>query len=297
MRVGFIGRTHWMLDTAQLVLDRGHEIAFICTAQGSPESRAGVPEFEAFAAERGIPLFAGPRISRLELVAEVCLSVNWITVLRQPFLDRFPHGVFNAHPGDLPRYRGNACLNWAILAGESEAVLTVHQMVEELDAGPIALKRRRPIAPNDDITTLYAWLDQVIPAALAEALDRVADGTLKLQKQDPTVRPLRVYPRKLEDGRIDWRDPAEKILRLVRASSRPFGGATTHLDTGRQITVYRARLHVPDYDVLAVPGQVCFGLAGNPVVATGEGMLELVELADDDDTKSAILSSMRNRLH
>ncbi|MGB3909254.1 MAG: formyltransferase family protein [Pseudolysinimonas sp.] len=294
--MGLIGRTAWLLDTAHLVLERGHEISFICTAPSSPEARAGVTEFQAFASTHGTPFFADPRISGLDLTADVCLSVNWVTVLRQPFLERFAHGVFNAHPGDLPRFRGNACLNWAILAGESEAVLTVHRMVEELDAGPIALKRRRPIAPEDDISTLYAWLDEQIPAALVETLDRVVDGTLELRPQDPSIRPLRVYPRKPEDSRINWGDTAERILRLVRASAAPFGGALTRLESGEEIAIHRARVHVPDHDFLAVPGQVCYAVDGNPIIATGDGMLELVELADDVASKQIILRSLRNRL-
>jgi methionyl-tRNA formyltransferase len=296
MKVGLIGRTHWLLDAARVVQERGHEITFIWTAKAAAESRAGVSDFEAFAAEHGIPCYTDPRMSGPDLSADICLSVNWVTVLRQPFLDQFRHGVFNAHPGDLPRFRGNACLNWAILEGESEAVLTVHQMVEELDAGPIALKRRRPIAPDDDITSLYAWLDEVIPAGLVEALDRVDAGTLELSPQDGSMRPLRAYPRKEADSRIDWHQSAERILRLVRASSRPFSGARALLESGRDITVYRARIHLPDHDFLAVPGQVCFALGGNPVIATGDGMLELVELADDEADKRAILSSLRNRL-
>lgn len=296
MRVGLIGRTHWLLDTARLVLERGHEVSFIVTARASADSRAGVPEFEAFAREHGIPFHSGTGISQLDLEADICLSVNWVTVLRQPFLDSFPHGVYNAHPGDLPRYRGNACLNWAILEGESTAVLTIHQMVEDLDAGPIALQRRRPIGPEDDITALYGWLDEVIPDALAEALDRVADGSIDLRPQDPSIRPMRAYPRKPEDSRIVWSDSAEAIARLVRASTRPFSGATTRLESGQELVVHRARVHHPDHDFLAVPGQVCFPIDGNPVIATGDGMLELLELADDAESKRAILSSLRNRL-
>jgi methionyl-tRNA formyltransferase len=295
VRVGLIGRTHWLLETAHLVLERGHEIAFICTARASAESRASVDDFELFARDRGILFSAEPRISQLDLSADVCLSVNWVTVLRQGFLDRFPHGVFNAHAGDLPRYRGNACLNWALIAGESEAVLTIHRMVEELDAGPIAVKVSRPIADEDDITTLYAWLDQVIPHALADTLDLVADGGIRLVDQDPSIRPLRCYPRRPEDSRIDWSASADSIVRLVRASSKPFGGASTQVD-GREVTVYRARVHHPDHDALAVPGQVCFAIEGRPVIATGDGMVELLELADDEDTRAAILSSLRNRL-
>lgn len=285
-----------MLDTARLAADRGYEIAFICTATSSPESRAHVQDFEAFAESHNIPFYSGPRVSNLPLAADICLSVNWVTVLRQSFLDRFPHGVLNAHPGDLPRYRGNACLNWAILAGEAEAVLSVHRMVEELDAGPVALKRRRPIAPEDDITDLYEWLDEAIPLGLVDVLDSVAQGTAAFHPQDPSVRPLRAYPRKPVDARINWAHSTDTILRLIRASTHPFSGAYSHLESGQEVVIHRARTHMPDHDFLAVPGQVCFSIEGNPVVATGDGMLELVALLNDQSAKAAVLSSLRNRL-
>lgn len=296
MRVGLIGRTHWLLDTARLVLEHGHEVAFLVTAPAASDARAGIPEFERFATERGIPFHAELRVATLPLEADVCLSVNWTTVLRQPFLDKFPHGVLNAHAGDLPRYRGNATLNWAILNGEEEACLTVHRMVEALDAGPIALQKRRPIGPEDDMTVLSAWLDEVIPLTLAEALDGIAAGTLTFTEQDPKVRPLRAYPRKPEDSRIDWRASADDIVRLVRASSPPFGGALTRTESGREVVVHRAVVHEPDHDFLAIPGQICFAVEGDPVIAAGKGMVRLTELSGGADTKREILRSLRNRL-
>lgn len=296
MRVGLIGRTHWLLEAAHRLLRSEHEIAFICTARASAESRANVEDFRLFAEKHSIPFWAMPRVSQVDVEADICLSVNWVSILRQPFLDRFEHGVYNAHPGDLPRYRGNACLNWAILAGEREAVLTVHRMVEELDAGPVAFKRRRPIVDDDDISTLYDWLDTVVPESLIAVLDQVAAGVLELVPQDPSIRPLRTYPRKPQDSVIDWRDSAESILRLIRASTHPFSGASTNLESGQEIRIHRARRHTPDHDYLAAPGQVCFSKSGNPVIATGEGMIELIELSDDSNSKAAVLESLRNRL-
>jgi methionyl-tRNA formyltransferase len=295
VRVGLIGRTRWLLAAAELALQDGHEIAFICTTPDA-SGGAGVEDFRSFAEPRGIPLHIGTRLSHLDLDAEVCLSVNWVTVLRRPFLERFEHGVLNAHAGDLPRYRGNATLNWAILNGERQACLTVHRMVEELDAGPIALKVYRPILPDDDMTTLSAWLDQVVPESLVAAVNGLREGTLRFTLQDPSIRPLRVYPRRPEDSRIDWRASAEEVVRLVRASAPPFAGARTELDDGREVIVIRARRVVPDFDFLAVAGQVCFVSDGNPVVAAGDGMVEIVECVDDEATKGAILSSLRNRL-
>jgi len=296
MRVGLIGRTHWLLDTARLAKEHGHELAFLATAPAAPGYRVGEDALRAFAAQETIPFSDHLRLNTLDLVADVVLSVNWTTVLRQPFLDRFPHGVLNAHAGDLPRYRGNATLNWAILAGETEACLTVHRMVEALDAGPIALQRRRPIGPDDDMTTLTAWLDEVVPASLVKAVDLLEAGQLEFRAQDPAVRPLRVYPRVPDDSRIDWSKSADDIVRLVRASSPPFAGAFTHTPEGERVTIYRAKVHEPDHDFLAMPGQVCYSVAGNPVVAAGSGMVELLKCADDDATKRRILASLRNRL-
>lgn len=298
MRVGLIGRTGWLLETARLVRERGHEIAFLHTATAAAVSDVDSCAFAGFAAEHGIPFYDDLKIvSRAaELRADVCLSVNWVTVLPQQFLDGFEHGVLNAHAGDLPRYRGNATPNWAILNDEPHVALTIHRMVEELDAGPIALQRRLPLDPETDIGDVYAWLAREVPSSLVAVLDAIADGTQRFTEQDAAVRPLRTFPRRPEDSRIDWTAPAADILRLVRASTHPFSGARTVTDRGLEVVVRRARLHDPSYDWLAVPGQVCFGLAGNPVVATGDGMLELVECDDDAAVKRAVLSSMRNRL-
>lgn len=298
MRVGLIGRTKWLMDAAERVLEHGHSIEFIHTAKAAADSSVGADDFERFAKDRGIPFRCDPRITQYsgELDADICLSVNWVTVLRQAFLDQFPHGVLNAHAGDLPRYRGNATLNWAILNGETEACLTVHRMVEKLDAGPIALKRFRPIGQETDMTELSAWLDEVIPESLVEVLDRIADGTQEFVPQDPSVRPLRAYPRKPEDSRISWGSSTEQILRLVRASAPPFSGALTSTESGKQFVIRRARRFVADHDALAMPGQVCFAVNGNPIIATSDGFVEIVECADDVDAKAAILSSLRNRL-
>jgi methionyl-tRNA formyltransferase len=298
VRVGLIGRTRILLDTARRVQQAGNELAFLYTTTPAGYEAAGVEDFERFGADQGVPVFADNQIADRadELSADICLSLNWLTLLPQRFLDGFPHGVLNAHAGDLPRYRGNATLAWAILNGEREACLTIHRMVEELDAGPILLQRRRPIDETTDVGDLFAWLEREIPDAFVEALDQVRRGTAVLRPQDDTVRPLRAYPRKPEDGRIDWSASTEQVMRLVRASSRPFAGAFSFLEDGTRVTIFRARPHDPGHDFLAVPGQVCLRVDGNPVIATGDGMIELVEVDGGEDVKRAISRSLRNRL-
>ncbi len=148
------------------------------------------------------------------------------------------------------------------------------------------------------IGDIYAWFGTEIPLAFVEAIARLS-GHGFLQ-QDLAVRPLRTFPRRPEDARIDWRAGTRNILALVRASSHPFEGAATTLEGREIVRVFRATHFRPDFDFLAVPGQVCLSRGGNPVIATGDGMVEIEECASalggSHKTKRAILSSLRNRL-
>ncbi len=116
--------------------------------------------------------------------ADVAISVNWKTLIRSPMLSAFRHGIVNAHTGDLPRYRGNATPNWAILRGENEIVLTLHRMVEELDAGPILGRASLAIDDHTYIADVYAFEDDVCPGLFADVLDGLENGTLEPREQD-----------------------------------------------------------------------------------------------------------------
>lgn len=305
MRVGIIGRTHLLLDAAKLLHEAGVELAFIYTCRSEEFYSAKERDFEDFANRIGARFFNDLKIeSRVEelraLGADVCISMNWLSILPKKILDLFPMGVLNAHPGDLPRYKGNACPNWALLNFESQICLTIHQMSIELDSGPILMRQVLPVDESTYIGEVYDWLGTAVPAAFLKAVNGLASGTLAFHPQSPQIKPLRVYPRRPEDSRIRWSESARNVLALVRASSRPFDGATTTFEGREEISIYRASQYYPDFDFLAVPGQVCLAVGENPVVAAGDGMIEIQECASafgsDRETKRRILSSLRNRL-
>jgi UDP-4-amino-4-deoxy-L-arabinose formyltransferase/UDP-glucuronic acid dehydrogenase (UDP-4-keto-hexauronic acid decarboxylating) len=203
--------------------------------------------------------------------------MNWPTLIGRELRERFGHGVINAHPGDLPRYRGNACPNWAILNGETEVVLTLHLMSDELDAGPVLLKRPFPLGAGTYVGAVYEFLAVAVPEAFVEALDALERGELRAtpQPEDPSLA-LRCYPRRPADSRLDWRLAADALARLVRASAEPFAGAFTHLD-GRRLTVWRAHPAALSTPSLGVTGQVV-GIdraAGTVDVLTADGVLVL----------------------
>src|SRR5690606_22857566 len=95
--------------------------------------------------------------------AQVAISVNWPSLIGPAMRAVFKYGVVNAHAGDLPRYRGNACPNWAILAGEERIHVTLHRMGDGIDDGPILLQRSMPLAPQTYVTDVYRFLGDAIP--------------------------------------------------------------------------------------------------------------------------------------
>lgn len=309
LKVAVIGRTAMLLAAARRVLNDGHRLALVATCKPSVHEKVSDADFAALATEadalflRHRELDSPQALALLdELGCDIAISMNWLTLISEAVRSRFRLGVFNAHPGDLPRFKGNACPNWAILAGETQVALTIHRMVDALDSGPIALKRYFALEPDSTISDVYDWLGDAVPDAFAALLASAADGSLILTEQSGVpADSLRCYPRRPEDGRIDWEMPIESVLRLVRASGRPFDGAYTMLEGRTRLTIWRASPVEAEEQFLACPGQVAYSLGGDPVIAGQGGYARLTEISLDgfDDSamaKAEVLRSLRNRL-
>lgn len=309
MRFAALGRTHWLYDSIQSAVSRGHQPVLIGTAAPSPEYTRDEAAFAGLATELGCPFFGGGRLhdaATLQLIdrsgAEVAISVNWPTLIGPDIRRRFRHGILNAHAGDLPRFRGNACPNWAILAGERQMVVTVHEMADELDAGPVMAKRACPIGEHTYIHDLYAFMTAAIPEMFADVLDAVAAGSAvpAAQSLDPADA-LRCYPRRPDDGYLDWSGSAEWLGRLVRASAEPFAGAFFIRD-GQKVLVWRAHAKSAATPSLGVPGQVVSvdRSTGTVGVLAGDGsvlVLEQLQLPGEARVPAAaIIRSTSERL-
>jgi methionyl-tRNA formyltransferase len=307
MRIAVIGRTRPLLEAARLARYRGHSLCAVWTCAAETHYDADVTSFAALATEANAIFSADRHINNLasvrllqEMACDIAFSVNWPTLLSDRVNAAFPSGILNAHAGDLPRYRGNACPNWAILRGESSMGLCIHQMRQDLDAGPVVLRESHPVTEQTYIGDLYRWIDERIPAMLVDAAEGLVSGRLQPVPQDES-RVLRTYPRRPEDSRIDWTQSTEVVLRLVRATSRPFSGAFTTLEGERKVTIWRASRFAVKGEFAAVPGQVCFHRDGDPVIAAGEGLVRLEDiqiegLPTDAEAKQALLRSLRHRL-
>lgn len=309
MRVAIIGRSLSLLRAAELIHARGHVIPIVWTCRSETIYAANERDFQEFASRIGALFLETVQIDKefgrktlSDQTCDLAVSVNWKTLLPPSVLGLFPRGVLNLHAGDLPRYRGNACPNWAILSGEKEMGMCVHEMTAGLDAGDILNRRLCPLSDETYIGDVYDWIDVVGPEMLADTVDEMAAGTVirSPQSTDPADA-LRAYPRRPDDSRIVWNTPAREIVRLVRASSRPFDGAFCFLEGQQRIYVWRAEPVDHPGAFRAMPGQVCYSIEGDPVIAAADGMVRLTETRHTEgegqqDARRLILGSLRNRL-
>jgi methionyl-tRNA formyltransferase len=289
VRLAALGRTRWLLSTIDLLAET-HQLVLIATAPAAPEYGVDDEDFAKVAERLGARFHSmsrggrdGLRQAIRDAKPDVAVSVNWPDLIEADTVALIPHGILNAHAGDLPRFRGNACPNWAILAGESQVVLTVHGMNAELDAGPIYAQEAMPIDDTTYIGDVYRWLSTAVPRLLVGAVGDLerADFIPAEQPSDPALS-LRCFPRVPEDGLIDWNASATSISRLVRASAEPFAGAYTFLRRER-LTVWRAREEILGYPWLGRAGQVAHRdpSTGEVWILTGANAVALQEVEYD----------------
>jgi methionyl-tRNA formyltransferase len=306
MKVAIIGRTEILYDTALLLRQAGHEVSCILTAKEALEYTRTADDYRRLAAQWNVPFAEGPHIlEHADFLratdSDIAVSINYTGVVPQEVIDIFPLGILNAHGGDLPRYRGNACQAWAILNGESRIGLCIHRMIgDELDSGDIIARDYLPIDLNTKVTQAWNWMVERSPALMLEAVEQLArdpDYVLERQSKNPADA-LRCYPRRPEDGLIDWNRSASDILRLVNACARPYAGAFCVFQ-GQHMIVWDACISpTTEERFLAVPGQVTEICEGYLDVACGRGKLRLlsIEWGGEEISPGQLVRSLRTRL-
>jgi methionyl-tRNA formyltransferase len=294
-----------LLEAARLLVARRHAVPLVATCRPVAEYAVGEEAFGDLAREIGARFLVTESLNRDDVVevlresaCDIAVSVSWVNKVSPAAIRAFPFGILNVHGGDLPRYRGNAPFAWAILNGEDHVGITVHLMDADVDAGAIVRKTIIPLGPDTYIGSLYERLEREAPALLVEAAEGLVDGTIEPVPQVGPV--LRGYPRRPDDGRIDWRKSARDIVRLVRASSEPFPGAFCEY-RGERLVVWRASAEQWSVEALAVPGQVIERRAddGSVAVAAADGLivLQLVSLGPTHRAApSSVIRSLRDRL-
>lgn len=308
MKIGIIGRSELLYNSVILLKEAGHEISGIVSCKAAPEMLVDENDFKELAVQLNTKFLYDPKISyksALNFFGDTCdlaVSINYSGIISKDVIDIFKNGILNVHGGDLPRYRGNACQAWAILNGEQRIGLCVHKMIGgELDSGMILQKEYLDIDINTRIGQVYKWMADTSPKLIMKAVENLSINSeyfLEKQSSNPCDI-LRTYPRKPEDGRINWNDSNSNIVRLINASSEPFSGSFACLN-GEKIIIWRARIYNDSEIFCAIPGQVTSITGqsnGSVIVAVGSGKISIdeVELNGVRSSPTKIIRSLRTR--
>lgn len=281
-RVVFFGTPEFAVPSLRALVESGEEVALVVCQPDKPAGRGqklAPPPVKQVATELGVPVFQPQTLRTPEAVEAVArqrpdaiVVAAYGKILPRAILELPPHGCLNVHASLLPRYRGAAPIQWAILRGENETGISIILLTEEMDAGPILLQRRVAIGAEETYGELQARLAHLGAECLIEALAGWRAGTLEPHEQDPDQVTFAPMIRK-EQGHIVWTETAEFICRQVRAFN-PWPSAF-FLWQGRLVKVHHAR-PVRGQESSA-PGTVIES-GKRLVIQAGQGAVEILEL-------------------
>ncbi len=262
-------------------LAAAHDVAVVVSQPDKPAGRGSqitAPAVKLAALELGLPTIQ-PRSARtgelrdalIASGAELAVVVAYGKILPPAVLEALPRGCINVHASILPKYRGAAPVQWAVIHGEPETGVAIMQLDEGMDTGPVILERRVAIDPDETSGELLARLAPIGAAALLEALDLIAHGRATAAPQDAAAASHAPMLEK-HDGLIDFTQPASAVAARIRGVD-PWPGAQAEL-RGQIVKLFRARAGAGS----GVPGTVLGVDAAGLHVACGEGAVVIREV-------------------
>jgi len=261
----------------EALLRNGFEIAAVFTHRDDPQENLWFDSVAELAASHNIPVFAPDDINHplwvkkiKELAPDVIFSFYYRDMVRKPILEIPPAGCLNLHGSLLPKYRGRCPINWVLVNGEKETGVTLHYMTPKPDDGDIVGQRRIEITDSDTARSLHQKAAQAASPLLDEILPQVKTGTALRQPQDHSQATY-YGGRRPEDGQIDWTVPARQVRNLVRAVTRPYPGAFSHVASHK--CIFWAVTEIDIREQQQAPGTV---VSTDPLVITcGTGAVQV----------------------
>ena len=285
MRILYIGTGAIGLPTLRSLLSDGaHEVCAVICQPDKPVGRKQVltpPATKVLALEYVVPVFQPQRIRHESalvesLGADVAVVMAYGQILPRTVLDAPRLGCLNLHASLLPRHRGAAPIQAAILAGDGESGITVMYMDEGLDTGDILLKEKLTLTSDETGGTLHDRLAILAPGALRRALELLTTGNAPRIPQDPTAV---THVGKLDraDGLIPWSRSAEEIARRIRAFD-PWPGTNTTLPDGSLLKIFPPAEALETSSGCAPPGSIVAAGSDGLLIACGTGTLHVHQL-------------------
>jgi methionyl-tRNA formyltransferase len=284
MRIVFMGTPDFSVGTLEAILAAGHQVAAVVTQPDKPKGRGkalqATPVKEA-ALAHGLTVYQPRKVREDSFLEElkkinpdVIVVVAFGQIIPRTILELPKFGCINVHASLLPKYRGAAPIQWAVIDGEEVSGVTIMRMDAGLDTGDMLSKVEVPLAEDETGGSLFDKLSEAGARQLVQTLDRLEDGTVQPEKQ-PEESPTG-YARMITkaDGLIDWTKDAKSIERLIRGLN-PWPSAFTRLE-GKNLKIWKAA--VQEQDSGLAPGTVVSAGREGLSVQTGQGRLNILEL-------------------
>ena len=283
MKVIFMGTPDFAVGTLEAVIEAGHEVVLVVTQPDKPKGRSGALQFtpvKECAVAHGIEVFQPTKIRLEENVeylrkydADIMVVAAFGQILPKSILDMPKYGCINVHASLLPKYRGAAPIQWAVINGDAVTGVTIQQMDIGVDTGDIILTKEFAIAEDETGGGLFDKLAVIGAEACVEAMEAIENGTATRTPQNHEEA-THVSMISKEFGLIDWSKPACEIERLIRGLN-PWPSAYTKLD-GKTFKIWKAKV-ISDAQTGEV-GTVVRVEKNAMEIQTGAGVLSLLEV-------------------
>ena len=280
MKVIFMGTPDFSVGTLEALAEAGHEVVLAVTQPDKPKGRGGKMQYtpvKEAALARDIPVYQPKKIREPECIeelkkynADIMVVIAFGQILPKEILQMTPYGCINVHASLLPKYRGAAPIQWAVIDGEKVSGVTTMQMNEGLDTGDMILKTEIPLDPKETGGSLHDKLAEAGAKLCVETLKCLEDKTATWEPQGESTT---AYAKMLDKnlGNINWNDPAVQIERLIRGLN-PWPSAYTHWND-KVIKLWQADVVEDNTDQEA--GTIVKVEKDSFYVQTGEGLLKI----------------------
>lgn len=278
-----MGTPDFSVGTLEAIIEAGHEVVLVVTQPDKPKGRGNAMQFtpvKECALAHGLQVYQPARIRRPECVeylrsfdADIMIVVAFGQILTKEILDMPKYGCVNVHASLLPKYRGAAPIQWAVINGDAVSGVTTMRMDEGIDTGDMIAKREVRLAEDETGGSLFDRLAAVGAELCVETMRMIEEGTATFTPQDSSLATHTTMIAK-ELGNIDWTRPAVEIERLIRGLN-PWPSAYTHLD-GKVLKIWQAK--VIDAPKEHAAGCIVRVTKDSIEVQTGDGLLALKEI-------------------
>jgi methionyl-tRNA formyltransferase len=301
MRIVFMGTPEAAVPSLRRIVEDGHRVVAVWTQPDKPAGRGNkltAPPVKLAAQLLGLPVYQPAKIRTPEAKelfashdADLAVVVAYGRILPAEILQAPRLGCVNVHFSLLPKYRGAAPVNWAIVKGEEKTGVTTMHIEEELDSGPILLQREVTIAPKETAPELMLRLADLGAELLGETLKKLSEIIPQPQRSgEATFAPIL----KRTDGQIDWSSSAATIERGVRGF-QPWPNAYTH-DNAQKLIIWKAEPSTMDTE--APPGEIIVAHGDELIVKCGDGTaLRLVELQGEGKRRIGVRDYINGTHH